>query len=74
MKCTLSLLFRSFSGTQSVVGQDWNMCFPNRIHVRVGTSSWAKLFRESEPEKLLAAHEAFLTYSTSLSGELFLLS
>lgn len=45
------------------------MCFPARIHVRVSTSSWEKLFRESEPEKLLAAHEVILACSTSPSGE-----
>lgn len=69
MKRTLSLLFKLFSWMQSAVGQAWNMCFPTRIHVSVSTSSWEKLFRESEPEKLLAAHEAFLAYSTSPSGE-----
>lgn len=46
------------------------MCLPARVHVRVGTNSWEKLFRENEPEKLPAAHEAFLAYSASPSGEL----
>lgn len=51
------------------MGQAWNVCFLTRVHVRVGTNSWEKMFRENEPEKLLAAHEAFPAYSMSPSGE-----
>lgn len=36
---TLSLLFKLFSWMQHAVGQAWNMCFPTRIRVSVGTSS-----------------------------------
>ena len=68
-KRTLSLLFKLFCWMQSVVGQACTVCFPTRIHVRVGTSSWEKLLRESEPEKLLEAHEGVLAYSTSPSGK-----
>lgn len=39
------------------------MRFPTRICVSINTSSEEGLFRESEPEKLLATHEAFLAHS-----------